>query len=90
MTHDLNILLREAAKAMRNDYLTIFTSIDIRNILTLLAILCDILHDIANTSHRLERLNNCLTHACIPIGAMTKKFALPQITNLPPIERRIE
>lgn len=75
---------------MRNDYLTIFTRIDIRNILTLLAILRDILHDIANSSHRLERLNNCFSHTSIPIGTMTKKFTLPQITNLPPIERRIE
>ena len=72
---------------MRNNQLTIFAGINVRNILMSGAIFSHILKDVANAGFRLKRINISLTHTSIPTALFVDNFTLPKIANLPPIKR---
>ena len=75
---------------MGNNQLTIFTGIDIRNILMRGAVLGHILKDIANTGFRFKRIDFRLSHAGIPAFSLINYITLPKIADLPPIKRTTE
>lgn len=72
---------------MRNNQLTIFTGIDIRNVLMCGAVLGHILKDITNAGFRFERINFRFSHASIPTFSLVNNITLPKIADLPPIKR---
>ena len=88
--HNLNIFLRETAEAVRNNQLTIFTGINVRNILMCSAVFGHILKDIANTGFRFKRIDFRLSHTGIPAFCLINHIALPKIADLPPIKRATE
>ena len=88
--HNLNIFLRETTEAVGNNQLTIFTGIDIRNILMYGAILGHILKNVPNAGFRLKRIDFCFAHAGIPTFSLINHITLPKIANLPPIKRTTE
>ena len=75
---------------MRNNQLTIFAGINVRNILMSGAIFSHILKDIANTGFRFKRIDFRLSHAGIPTLSLINYITLPKIADLPPIKRTAE
>ena len=75
---------------MGNNQLTIFTGIDIRNILMCGAVLGHILKNVANTGFRFKRINFRFAHAGIPTFSLINHITLPKIADLPPIKRTTE